>query len=149
MFFKNHAENEITGLVSDLFLPLKKLTKDKIKWLKMQVSRPETRLERESSTGIFLWFSLIFTKDLIYRTLLDDCFCWFLFYKQGFITPLWLHFFRFFLHVFTFIIDMVDEGIKIFVWPLLIWLTNLLWFKKISKGRLYQFNCHFLSKIDF
>ena len=27
--------------------------------------------------------------------------------------------------------------------------TNLSWFKQISKGRFYQFNCHFLSKINF
>ena len=27
--------------------------------------------------------------------------------------------------------------------------TNLSWFKQISKGRIYQFNCRFLSKINF
>ena len=27
--------------------------------------------------------------------------------------------------------------------------TNLPWFKQISKGRFYQFNCRFLSKINF
>ena len=31
----------------------------------------------------------------------------------------------------------------------LIWPTNLLWFKQLSKGQFYQFNCHFLSKIHF
>ena len=33
--------------------------------------------------------------------------------------------------------------------PVLICPTNLSWFKQISKGLFYQFNCHFLSKIDF
>ena len=29
------------------------------------------------------------------------------------------------------------------------WPTNLSWFKQISKGWIYQFNCHFLSKTNF
>ena len=33
--------------------------------------------------------------------------------------------------------------------PSLIWPTNLPWFVQISKGWLYQFNCCFLSKINF
>ena len=33
--------------------------------------------------------------------------------------------------------------------PPLIWPTNLSWFKQISKGQIYQFNCRFLSKINF
>ena len=32
--------------------------------------------------------------------------------------------------------------------PVLIQSTNLSWFKKTSKGRIYQLNCHFLSKIN-
>ena len=32
--------------------------------------------------------------------------------------------------------------------PALIWPNNLSWFKQISKGLIYQFNCHFLSKIN-
>ena len=31
----------------------------------------------------------------------------------------------------------------------LIWPTNLSWFKQISKGQFSQFNCHVLSKINF
>ena len=31
----------------------------------------------------------------------------------------------------------------------LIWPTNLFRFKQISKGQIYQFNCHFLLKISF
>ena len=33
--------------------------------------------------------------------------------------------------------------------PALIRPTNLPWFKQISKGRFYQFNCRFLSKSNF
>ena len=33
--------------------------------------------------------------------------------------------------------------------PALIRPTNLPWFRQISKGWFYQFNCHFLSKINF
>ena len=33
--------------------------------------------------------------------------------------------------------------------PVLILPTNLSWFKQISKGQIYHFNCHFLSKINF
>ena len=33
--------------------------------------------------------------------------------------------------------------------PALTWPTNLSWFKKISKGWIYQFNCCFLSKVNF
>ena len=33
--------------------------------------------------------------------------------------------------------------------PALIRPRNLFWFKQISKGRIYQFNCRFLSKINF
>ena len=86
-------------------------TKDISKWLKLQVSSPETGVKRDSSTGIFLWISHIFSKNLIYRTLLDDCLCWFLCSNLGFITLLWSDFFRLFLHVFPFIIDIVGKGI--------------------------------------
>ena len=33
--------------------------------------------------------------------------------------------------------------------PALIWSTNLSWLKQISKGQIYQFNCRFLSAINF
>ena len=33
--------------------------------------------------------------------------------------------------------------------PALIRLTNLSWFKQISKGRIYHFSRHFLTKINF
>ena len=52
-FFENHAENETWGLVSDLSLP-SNFTKDKSQWLKLQVSKPENPLKKDSSTGIFL-----------------------------------------------------------------------------------------------
>ena len=155
----------------------------------MQVSRPEIRLKRDSRTGIFLWISHIFSKSLIYWTLSDDCFCWFPHSNQRFITLLWSHLFRLFLHVFPFIIDIVGNSslpflrhpplypacplFKIFVCPslfslpspfkvfqtvpptltqpllVLIWPTNILWFKQISKEQFYRFNCHFLSKMNF
>ena len=35
------------------------------------------------------------------------------------------------------------------IFTALIWLTNLSWFKQISKGQIYQLSCHFLSKINF
>ena len=42
------------------FCLLKIFTKGKSKWLKLQVSSPETGLKRDSSTGIFLRISHIF-----------------------------------------------------------------------------------------
>ena len=162
----------------------KNFTKDKNKWLKLRVSRFKTRLKRGSSTIIFLWISHIFSKNFSYRTLLDDCVCWFLCSNQGFITLLWSHFFLSFVLVFFFYYSNSWQGdtspsflrhppLKIFVYlrlfsvppafkvlwtvfptlkesPLvLIWSTNLPWFKQISRERFYQFNCHFLSKINF
>ena len=126
-------KEKVGGLVSDLFLPFKKTSqKIKSKWLKLQLSRPETRLERDSSTCIFMWILHIFSKNLIYRTILDDCFYWFLHLNQGLITLLWSHF----PLCFPFIIDIVGKGIpaplsflrhapldpacplfKIYVWP--------------------------------
>ena len=53
-FFKNHAEIEARGLILDLFLPLKNITIDKSQWLKLQVSRSETPLKRDFSTGTFV-----------------------------------------------------------------------------------------------
>ena len=57
----------------------------------MQVSRPETLLKRDFSTGIFL---CNFSKNLIYRTPPDDFSYWFIRSDQGFI--IWWQFFRFF-----------------------------------------------------
>ena len=42
----------------------KNFTKDKSKWLKLQVSRPETPSKRDCITGIFLWISHDFFKPL-------------------------------------------------------------------------------------
>ena len=79
----------------------KNFTKDKSKWLKLQVSRPETPSKRDSITGIFLWFHTIFSNPysqnvsgwLLLLTLPTN---------EGVIV--WSYFFCFFLHFFPFII---------------------------------------------
>ena len=42
---------------------------------KVTVSRPKTSLKRDSSTGIFMWILCSFSKNIIYRISLDNCFC--------------------------------------------------------------------------
>ena len=75
---------------------------------KLQASRSEISLKRDSSTGIFLWILRNFLKNFIYRTPPDDCSSWFLHSNQGFIH--WSHFFRFFLQFFPFIINNYNYG---------------------------------------
>ena len=85
--------------------------------IKMQVTRPETSLKADSSTGIFLRILHIFSKIIMYSTPPDDCSCWFLHSNQSFIH--WLHSFHFLLNFFPFIIDncnyesFVRMGLKI------------------------------------
>ena len=108
-FFENHVENETRGLVSDLSLHLN-FTKDKSQWLKLQVSRPENLLKKDSSTGIFLWVPHNFSKNVIYSTLLDDWLRLLIptfqlrFYPM--ITPIFLYFPSY----FAFIIDNYNYG---------------------------------------
>ena len=62
IFLQDHVENEARRLVPDLFLRFKIFfTKHKSQRLKLQVSRPETPLKRDSNKGTFLW---IFSKTL-------------------------------------------------------------------------------------
>ena len=75
---------------------------------KLQVSKPETLLKRDSIKGIFLWILHNFSKNLIYRTPPDDCSRWFLCSNQTFIP--WSHFLSFFRHVFPF--TTVKKGYK-------------------------------------
>ena len=74
----------------------------------MQISRPETSWKRDSGTDIFLWIFHNFSKNLIYRTPVANCSCWFLHSNQSFIH--WSHFVHFFFHFFSFIIDNCNYG---------------------------------------
>ena len=74
----------------------------------LQISRPETSWKRDSGTDIFLWIFHNFSKNLIYRTPVANCSCWFLHSNQSFIH--WSHFVHFFFHFFSFIIDNCNYG---------------------------------------
>ena len=74
----------------------------------MKVSRSETSLKRDSSTGIFLWILGNFSKNLIYKTCLDDYSWWLLCSNQSFIH--WSHYFSVFPSFFPFIIDNCNYG---------------------------------------
>ena len=67
----------------------------------LQISMPETSLKNNSGTGIFQWIFRSFSKNLIYKTSLDDYSCWFLRENQSFIH--WSHC-LFFSSLFSFII---------------------------------------------
>ena len=135
-FFKSHAENEV--LTS--FCLLKRLyTKDKRKWLKLQVSRPETQLERDISTRIFMWISHIFFQKPNSTAQFTEQFWMNASADSSTPTKVLSHLYdHTVLHVFPFIIDIVGKGIpasppflrhppldpdcpvfKIFVFPLL------------------------------
>ena len=86
------------------------------------ISRPETSSKRDSSTGIFQWILWNVSKNLIYRTPLNDCFCWFLDSNQSFIH--WSQFFSFFLHFFF-----------LYYWQLQ--LCSL--FRKVIKMKIFHF----------
>ena len=67
---------------------------------RLQIRSPETSLKIDFGTGIFLWIFCNFSKNLSYRTPLDDCSCWFLCSNQSFIH--WSHFVHFFPSFFLF-----------------------------------------------
>ena len=67
---------------------------------RLQIRSPETSLKIDFGTGIFLWIFCNFSKNLSYRTPLDDCSCWFLSSNQSFIH--WSHFVHFFPSFFLF-----------------------------------------------
>ena len=52
------------------FCLLRNFAKNKSKWLKLQVSRPEIRLKRDSSTGIFHFFQKPYLQNTFGRLLL-------------------------------------------------------------------------------
>ena len=119
----------------DVLKNVTQLTGKYLSWshilIKLQVSRPETSLKRDSSTVIFLWILHNFSKNLIYGTALSNCSCWFLRSNQGFIH--WLTFFCFFSS-FPFIIDNCNGNssrkaikMKIFFLLFTIIYANLTW----------------------
>ena len=75
---------------------------------RLQIRSPETSLKIDFGTGIFLWIFCNFSKNLSYRTPLDDCSCWFLCSNQSFIH--WSHFVHFFPSFFCFIVDNCNYG---------------------------------------
>ena len=74
-----------------------------LKLLFSNVSRPETSLNGDSGTGVFLWIFRNSSKSFIYRTPPDDCSCWFLRSNQN-VYPL-ITLCSFFPSLFSFIID--------------------------------------------
>ena len=88
----------------DVLKKLPKLTGKHLSWthilIKLQVSRIETSLKRDSNTSIFLWILRKCSKNSIYGTAPDDCSCWFLHSNQViFIDYSFFVFSKFFLFI--------------------------------------------------